>query len=313
MVHERLRGSVELLRPGNAAAATALTFTGAFVAVGGSVAAPRFRVQVLAAAIATAAATGAGNAVNDYFDRDVDRTNRPDRPIPRGAVTPRWALGESAALFGVAVVAALALPPLALAIAVLNLVALVAYTEVFKGLPGVGNLVVAYLTGSTFLFGGAAVAAPLDAAVLAGLAGLATLTREIVKDVEDVPGDRAEGLRTLPIVVGERRALWLGLAGMVVAAGASALPYLLGTFGPVYLLVVLPADALMIHATVRSFEDPSAGQRRLKRGMFLAALAFVLGRLGLAAGAGGFAPFSAVASTIIKKNITGSPLFPPIR
>ncbi|MFB6304773.1 MAG: geranylgeranylglycerol-phosphate geranylgeranyltransferase, partial [Haloferacaceae archaeon] len=299
--------------PGNAVAAAALTFTGAFVAVGASVVAPGVREQVVAAVVATVAATGAGNAVNDYFDRDIDRTNRPDRPIPRGAVSPRWALAESVVLFGVAVVAALALPVLALAIAVVNLVALLAYTELFKGLPGVGNVVVAYLTGSTFLFGGAAVGAPLDAAVLAVLAGVATLTREIVKDVEDVSGDREEGLRTLPIVLGERRALGIGLAAMVVAVVASVVPFAVGTFGPAYLVVVLPADALMLHATVRSFDDPSTGQRRLKLGMFLAALAFVLGRLTVVVGTGWFPPFPTVTGTIIKKNITGSPLFPLVR
>lgn len=272
---ERLRGFLELARPGNAIAAGVLTFTGAFVA-GGALGQP---LAVLAAVLATVFATAAGNAVNDYFDRDIDRINRPDRPIPRGAVTPRETLVYSGLLFLGAVVTAITLPLLALAIAVLNLLALLAYTELFKGLPGVGNVVVAYLTGSTFLFGGAAVGRPLGAAMLFVLAALATLTREIVKDVEDIEGDREEGLRTLPIVIGERRALWIGVASMVVAVVASVVPFLWGTFGVVYLVLVLPADGLMVQATKTAFTNPSVGQQRLKRGMFLAAGAFVVGRL----------------------------------
>ncbi|MFD1600927.1 geranylgeranylglycerol-phosphate geranylgeranyltransferase [Halobellus rarus] len=271
-----VRGLLELTRPGNAVAAGVLTFTGAFVAAGvGS-----DPIAVVAAVAATVFATAAGNAVNDYFDRDIDRINRPDRPIPRGAVSARGALAFSVALFLGAVVAALALPLLAIAIAVVNLLALVAYTEVFKGLPGVGNAVVAYLTGSTFLFGAAAVARLADPAVLVlfALAALATLTREIVKDVEDVSGDREEGLRTLPIVAGERAALRAGAVVMGVAVVASAVPFLMGTLGIVYLLLVLPADGVMLAAVRASFSTPSVAQRRLKRGMFLAAAAFVAGR-----------------------------------
>jgi len=271
-----LRGLLELTRPGNVVAAGVLTFTGSFVAGGfGAAAAP-----VAAAVAATAFATAAGNAVNDYFDREVDSVNRPDRPIPRGAVTPRLGVAFSGLLFLGAVVAAITLPLAAIAIAVANLLALVAYTRLFKGLPGVGNVVVAYLTGSTFLFGGAAVGQVTDPAVvvLFALAALATLSREIVKDVEDVAGDRAEGLRTLPIVAGESTALRVGAAVLAVAVAASAVPYLMGTFGVVYVAIVLPADAVMLDAIRRSFADPGLAQRRLKRGMFLAAVAFIAGR-----------------------------------
>jgi geranylgeranylglycerol-phosphate geranylgeranyltransferase len=275
-VREGVIGLLELTRPGNAVAAGVLTFTGAFVA-GNALSLP---FAVVAAVVATVSATGAGNAINDYFDREIDRVNRPDRPIPRGAVSPRGALAFSGVLFAIAVVAALTLPLAALVIAVVNSLALVAYTEFFKGLPGVGNVVVAYLTGSTFLFGSASVGRPLSASVLVlfVLSSVATLTREIVKDVEDVEGDRAEGLRTLPIAIGERAALRVGTVVLVLAVLASGLPVLVGDFGLAYLALVVPADALMLRATYRSYDDPGTGQRGLKRGMFVAAAAFVVGR-----------------------------------
>ncbi|AFK19208.1 geranylgeranylglycerol-phosphate geranylgeranyltransferase [Haloferax mediterranei ATCC 33500] len=276
----RARGFVELTRPGNAIAAGVLTFTGAFVA-GASLG---DTLVVVAAILATVFATGAGNAVNDYFDRDIDRINRPDRPIPRGAVTAAEAKWFSIALFGGAVVSALVLPLVAIGIAVVNLVALLAYTEFFKGLPGVGNIVVAALTGSTFLFGGAAIGKPLGALVLCLLAALATLTREIVKDVEDIAGDKKEGLRTLPIVVGEQTSLWLGVGVLVVAIAASAVPFIRGAFGLAYLGLVVPADVVMLVAAARSFEHPGVAQRRLKHGMFLAAFAFIVGRASSLAG-----------------------------
>jgi geranylgeranylglycerol-phosphate geranylgeranyltransferase len=269
-----LRAWLELTRPGNAIAAGVLTFTGAFVS-GGVTTRP---LAVTAAVIATVTATGGGNAINDYFDREIDAVNQPDRPIPRGAVSPREALGVSIALFTIATVAALTLPRVAIGIAVGNLLALIAYTELFKGRPVIGNALVAYLTGSAFLFGGAAVGDPAGAGILFLLAAVATLTREIVKDVEDIAGDREEGLRTLPIVAGRRPALWLGVAVILVAVVASVVPYTGETFGLPYLLAVAPADAVMLWAAGRSFRDPTASQRWLKRGMFLATAAFVIGR-----------------------------------
>jgi len=268
-------GLLELTRPVNATAAAVLTFVGAFVASGAAI----DPLPVTVAMVATTLATGGGNAINDYFDREVDRVNDPDRPIPRGDVPPRLALGFSLVLFGLALALVVAvLPVLAIAIALLNLAALIAYTPLFKGTPGGGNAVVAYLGGSTFLFGGAAVGDPGAAVVLAALAALATLTREIIKDVEDIAGDREEGLETLPVVVGERRALVVGAALLGVAVLASPLPFVLGTLGVVYLGLVVPADAVMCYAAYRGFSDPAAGQSVLKYGMFLAAVAFVLGR-----------------------------------
>jgi len=279
MVTAALRGYLELTRPVNSVAAGLLTLIGGFVA-GGLTTAPR---PLLVAVVATWLATGAGNAINDYFDRDIDAINNPERPIPRGAVEPRSALWFSVLLFLGAIALALSLPRVAILIAAVNLVGLVAYTEVFKGTPGAGNALVAYLGGSTFLFGAAAVNNVLAGVVLFLLAALSTFSREVIKDVEDVAGDREEGLVTLPVAIGERRALVLGAAVLVVAVLASPVPYLTGLFGLPYLAVVVPADLVMLGAAWRSFTDPRTGQTWLKYGMFLAAAAFVVGRVSVLA------------------------------
>jgi geranylgeranylglycerol-phosphate geranylgeranyltransferase len=274
MPDERARGLVELTRAGNSIAAGFLTFTGAFVASGFD-----YPVMIGTAVATTILATGGGMAINDYFDRDIDRINRPDRAIPRGAVSPGEALWFSVALFLIAVAFVLTLPLPAIAIAGMNLFALVAYTKLFKGLPGVGNVVVGYLTGSTFLFGAAAVGALTGAVlVLFVLAALATVAREIVKDVEDIGGDREEGLNTLPIAIGERRALIIALAVLVVAVLASPLPYLRDTFGVAYVVLVVPCDVLMLYSVLRGFSDQTTGQSYLKYSMYLAAVAFVVSR-----------------------------------
>ncbi|WP_459192114.1 geranylgeranylglycerol-phosphate geranylgeranyltransferase [Halosimplex sp. J119] len=270
---QRARGFVELTRPANAVASGALTAIGAFVAN----ASPDQLPAVAAAVAATVFAVAGGNAINDYFDRDIDQINDPERPIPSGRVSARGALAASGVLFALATGCALVLPTVAIAIAAINLLLLIAYTELFKGTPGAGNALVAYLGGSTFLFGGT-VGNVEQTVVLALLAAVATFSREIIKDVEDVDGDREEGLRTLPVVVGERRALALALALLVVAAVASPVPYLLETLGVAYLVIVAPAVGVMLYAGYEGFGDPAAAQGHLKYGMFLAILSFVVGR-----------------------------------
>lgn len=278
-----VRGLLELTRPGNAIAAGVLTLIGAYVAGAGSGAFASQSLNASAAAVATILAVGGGNAINDYFDREIDSINQPDRPIPRGAVSPRGALVLSSVCFAVAVALALTLSLTAIAIAAIDLVALLTYTELFKGLPGVGNVIVAGLTGSTILFGAAAVTSMRGNLATVGtlslLAALTTITREIVKDIEDITGDREEGLNTLPIAIGERPALAIASVCVLIAVLASPVPYLLGVFDIAYLVVVIPADLIMLAATVETLRDPERAQSHMKYGMFLAAAAFILGRV----------------------------------
>jgi geranylgeranylglycerol-phosphate geranylgeranyltransferase len=269
-----VRGYFELLRPVNSVAAAVLTLIGGFVAAG--VAANPGHLG--AAVLATGLATGGGNAINDYFDREIDRINNPDRPIPRGDVHPKGALIWSIGLFAVAMVLAITLPTVAILIAILNFLGLISYTTLFKGRPGAGNALVAYLGGSTFLFGAAAVGHVWDGAVLFVLAALSTFAREVIKDIEDVVGDRAEGLSTLPIALGTGPAYWIAAIALLGAVLASPIPYLTDLFGVPYLVVVGPADILMLLALYKSRSDPGTGHNWLKYGMFLAAFAFIVGR-----------------------------------
>lgn len=43
--------------------------------------------KIFAAAIAAALITAGGNAINDLFDMDIDRINRPNRPLASGKLT----------------------------------------------------------------------------------------------------------------------------------------------------------------------------------------------------------------------------------
>ena len=268
-------GLVRLSRPGNVIGAAILAFTGAYVAGGLD-----HNFEMAIAIAATGLGTAAGNSINDYFDREIDAINRPDRPIPSGAVPPKAALYYALLIFAIAVlITVVVLPIAAITIATINLVLLLTYTQFFKGTPGFGNAIIAFLVASAIWFGGAATGDITATLVIGTLAGMATLAREIVKDIEDLEGDKAEGLRTLPLVIGVDRAWIVALFALFVGAVISPAPYLRGTFDAWYFVGLVPALVVMAYAGLISRYQPGRGQRWLKVGMYLALLAFIIGRI----------------------------------
>ena len=218
--------------------------------------------------------TGAGNAINDYYDREIDAINRPMRPVPSGRILPDVAFRYSLALFAAGCILAGLVNQICLAVAVFNSVLLFFYARNLKATPLAGNVSVAFLTGSTFLFGGAA----------AGLAGLfadqvpfwlsflASMSREIAKDIEDMAGDRVGGAKTLPILAGERYS--------AILAGAFALAAVVlsffAPFGRAYLAIVAVADLFFLLSVLKISKGDAAGsQKAIKKGMAVALLAFL--------------------------------------
>ena len=225
--------------------------------------------------------SGAGNAINDYFDVRIDSINRPERPIPSGRIKLKEAFYFSYSLFALGTLLAFLINPVCGIIALFNSLLLIFYAKTLKGTPLLGNLSIGYLTGSTFLFGASVFGfGGLKAlSVLFLLAALAITAREIVKDIEDMEGDRKEGADTLPLRIGARKAGYLaGFIGLL-AVILSPVPYFMGLFGPHYLYLVFLADlgffAGIYQILIR--DNPTKSSKMFKIAMFFALIAFIAG------------------------------------
>ncbi len=223
-----------------------------------------------------AAFTAAGNSLNDYFDREVDKIAHPERPIPSGRVAAKVARDVSWVLFAIALALSVFVGSVSLAIVVVSIAIMVSYEWFLKSEGLVGNIAISWLTGALFLFGGAAVGRLELAWILAALAFLATFGREIVKDIQDIEGDRGHR-RTLPMRIGVRDAGVVGSLGFVGAVALSPLPYLLDLLSIWYVPAVVAADGIFIYCALIHFRGPEMGQRIAKYGMLVALLAFFLG------------------------------------
>ena len=227
--------------------------------------------------------TAAGNVINDYFDADIDRINRPERPIPSGIVSPMAARGFAVTLFLSGILVAIFTPPLCIFIVVINTLILILYAAKLKSMPVVGNAAVAYLAASIFLFGGAFAGgdALLLMIPLATITFLATMVREILKDSEDVEGDAEGGADTLPIRIGIRSTSRIALGFAIAAAVASVVPYL--WWGSWYLVGIVIVDIIIIMAVIRTLSCKTPACVRatrsttlIKAGMFAALVVFAM-------------------------------------
>ena len=229
--------------------------------------------------------TAAGNVINDYFDVKIDVINRPDRPIPSGAVTRAGALGFAMTLFLAGILMSFFTNTLCIGIAVINSLMLIAYAGKLKGIPLLGNIAVAYLSASIFLFGGAlnGWTGLVHIIPIAIIAFFAMVSRELVKDAEDIEGDKAGEADTLPLRIGIKKTIFLALISTVLAAAASFIPYFYFWQNNWYLAGIVIVDIIIIIAVLRGLncETPacmkaSMASSLLKGGMFASLVVFTL-------------------------------------
>ncbi len=162
-------------------------------------------------------------AVNDWFDREVDAINEPQRPIPSGRMPGRWGLYVAVAWTLLSLVAAWAIGPWVLAAAALGLALAWAYSAPplrLKQNGWWGNAAcglcyegLAWITGAAVMAGGAPSLASLILAALysAGAHGIMTLN-----DFKSIGGDTRMGIGSLPVRLGPQRAAQVACWAMAV-------------------------------------------------------------------------------------------------
>ncbi|MBI4999995.1 MAG: UbiA family prenyltransferase [Euryarchaeota archaeon] len=264
---------------------------GALVASGAFPPADKFALTFLTALLLEASTF----ALNDYFDYDIDvRNRRADRPLVRGELSRRTALVVFAALFPLGIVCSFFVNMTCFLIALLTAILAVVYDAVLKRQKLVGNFYIAYTMAIPFVFGAAAVqqggglslglSRPII--VIALIAFLSGTGREIMKDVQDVEGDRAVGVRSFATALGTRGALGFSSVFYLAAIAFSLLPFLEASFAQYYLdyyylMVVLVTDAMLAFTGI-SMASRKAPNLRTHRAltlvaMFIGLIAFLVG------------------------------------
>ena len=212
------------------------------------------------------------NILNDLTDylRGVDhgnyiRAQYGPHPLEHGFTTPRGlftyalATGLPALAIGAYLVALRG--PLALGLLLVGALALLLYTGPLKYL-GLGELTVFIVWGPLMIGGGYyIITGAWDwTAVIAGIPyALGTTTVLVGKHVDKLEADRAKGVRTLPVLLGDRPARYLTVGMMALEYAVVAYLVAIGFLTPVMLVVAFALPTLL--SVWKVFQAPHPTER----------------------------------------------------
>ena len=192
------------------------------------------------------------NTLNDYFDYEIDKINRPDRAISSGLVLRNQALILSLFSFIIGVLIALRLNKDSQLLSIgVSLPLIIAYNVKLKNYALIGNIIVSLILAMSFIYAGLVFEKTEPLIIPALLAFGLTLIREIVKDLADIKGDKSAGLMTFPIVYGKKKTIILCTILSLFLGIGSFIPFLTGYYNTFYgisliLMVEIPLAVVVI-------------------------------------------------------------------
>lgn len=267
---------IKITRPLNSLMAAFGAFIGYCIASGNI----GLNIDVFAAMLAAFFVSAGGMVINDYFDRDLDRTLRPDRPIPRGEIHAGTALMLAILFFlvGNSFASLINLP--ALVIALGFSISLIYYSAMLREHKYIGNWVVASATGFTFIFGAAAYEISPAIIIFAAAALFANVSREIGKDFEDLKNDLGFK-KTLPMILPEKLVMFLVAVFLLVSMFLVYLPFTMYGFGNIYFLAIVTLSNILFLAALAAMYFRRFGifSALSKFAMFVALIGFLSGIL----------------------------------
>lgn len=195
-------------------------------------------LPMVSAGFSAGLTAAAGNVINDFYDVKIDKINRPERPLPSGAISKLGALLFYLALLIASLLIASFVNSSAFIIVAITSVFIFLYSYKIKFIPAFGNFVVAFFTGFVFIYGGMAVENWEGGIFPAVFAFLINLMREMTKDIEDMEGDAAAGVNSFPIYygVGKTKSFIVTLSGILIFT--TFLPYFLGVYNVWFLAII---------------------------------------------------------------------------
>ncbi len=205
------------------------------------------------------------NALNDYLDYEIDKFNRPEKPLPSGSISLKNAksgiiLMMGASLLSMVIAAYVASTTTngiiqwwpSIIIWVLAVLLLINYESSSKyslnlknrGLPG--NVAISASVAMVVLLGAAGVFQLTNIRVIsvAIIGFLYNLSREIVKDVQDMEGDK--GRNTLAMKIGPEKTRVIAYMISLVTLISIIMPFALDIFDSMYLIINIPAIFLLL-------------------------------------------------------------------
>ena len=170
-------------------------------------------LRILAGAVLAAALNAFSNGLNQIFDLEIDRINKPHRLLPSGRISRPEAWLLSLVFLVVALLLAAWINFQCLIVVLGGALGTVLYSAppVRTKARGIGaNLTIAVVRGTLLPVAGWSTVKHVlqpEPWILGGILGVYFLGAVTTKDFSDVEGDRRGGCRTLPVIHGVQRSI----------------------------------------------------------------------------------------------------------
>lgn len=238
--------------------------------------------NVLLAALSAALITMGANVINDYYDIEIDRINKPNRPLAAGTVSKKTAFIYFIFVYFLAWCLAIYINVWMFLIAFMTSIILFFYSFRLKRTVLWGNLTVSFATAIAFVYGGVAVGHYKETFFPAAFAFLFHLGREILKDIQDMEGDKQAGADTFPVKYGISRSIGLISVDFILLVFLTAIPYILGIYSIRYFMTICfgiyPVLLFVLYKSRKDSDPANLGflSNLLKADMIIGLLAIYL-------------------------------------
>lgn len=282
-----IKGLFWISRPQNSLFSGLSVLIGAIASISGPLESTAF-LQIFKGCLTTFLLAAGGYVINDIYDYDIDKINMPHRALPSGDISVQQAKIYSIILFIAGVLVALTIDIFAFVLALVGGTLLFLYAMILKRTGFIGNLTIGILVSIPFIFGGF-VTQSYDTLIYPALfAGLLNLGREVIKDVEDVEGDRIKDVKSLALVWGIKPARNISLIILWITIGIVVpIPILTGIYkSPFFILLIIGIIGLILYGSyllvivAKSDDDIVANathmKRLLKTSMTFGVIAFLI-------------------------------------
>ena len=218
--------------------------------------------------------------LNDFFDIEVDKINAPDRPLPSGLISPTTAVIFTAVITLLGLIVSFFINKIAVLLYIIFWIIGFLYNWKLKEKGLVGNLFVSSSVAVTIILGAIVVENPWNKAVIifSMMLFVFDFGEEIAADAMDTAGDKKRNIKSIPLLIGRKKALNISFLLFVIYIVLSFLPVFLGLFGISYLIIISLTDILILFWGIKLIKSETieAGRVYVRRLYLSGLLALIL-------------------------------------
>jgi geranylgeranylglycerol-phosphate geranylgeranyltransferase len=282
----KFKDSIEITRPINCLMG-ALTVIIGLLNTRFSVPLDKLMINIILGVITYIFLAAAGNIINDIYDIEIDKINRPKRPIPRGSISLKQAKGLFFLYLIIGIIISY-INTLILSLALINLalafffgfIAWV-YAKWGKKSGFFGNIIVGVSFSIGLVYG-----AYLNSSLIPPYIFYFFITafsllvaREIIKGCEDIEGDRNQGVKTLAIKIGIKNSRNVAVIFSLVAIIFFILPILTNILNPILFFILMVLGIIEVVYTIFLMLSSKLEKADLKKISLLLKIGMLIGLL----------------------------------